>query len=57
MGRSNIDKICFSKTRYNTKEEADKTADYIYETENVMLYVYKCPICNGFHLTKKKGKF
>ena len=56
MGKSNIDKICFSKTRYSTKEEANKTADYIYETENVMLYVYRCPICNGFHLTKKKGK-
>lgn len=55
MGRSNIDKICFSKTRHATKEEAERHADYLWETEGLELKVYKCPICNGWHLTSKKG--
>ena len=56
MGRSNIDKICCGKVRHETAEEAELHADYIYETEKVDLDIYKCPICNGWHLTTKKGK-
>ena len=54
MARSNIDKTCFSKTRYATEEEALDTVAYLYEMEGIRLSVYKCPICNGYHLTKGK---
>lgn len=56
MGKSNIHKTCFSKTRHETKEEAEKHADYLWETEGIDLDVYKCPICNGYHLTTRKGR-
>ena len=53
MGRSNIDKICFGKTRHNTKEEAEQHINYLWETEGINLRWYKCPMCGGYHLTKK----
>lgn len=55
MGKKNIDKICFSKVRHATKQEAEQHADYLWETEGIDLKVYKCPICNGYHLSSKKG--
>lgn len=54
MGRRNIDKICLSKTRYETKEDAEDTVLYLLETKQIELYVYECPICRGFHLTSKR---
>lgn len=56
MGRSNIDKICLGKFSYETEYEAELAADYIYETEKMDLDIYKCPICNGWHLTSKKKR-
>lgn len=56
MGRSNIDKICFGKVRHETEFEAEQHIDYLYETTGQILDCYKCPICNGWHLTTKKGK-
>lgn len=56
MGKNNAHKTCFSKTRYDTKEIAEEQADKIYFEDGIMLYVYKCPLCNGYHLTRKKVK-
>jgi hypothetical protein len=56
MGKKNIDKICFGKNRYETEEEAWNVSDYIWETEKVDLDIYKCPICNGWHLTSKRKR-
>lgn len=56
MGRSNIDKICFGKVRHETAEEAELHADFLYDTQNIELDIYKCPICNGWHLTTKRKK-
>ena len=52
---SGVIPTCFLKTRHATKEEAERHADYLWETEGIDLKVYKCPICNGWHLTSKKG--
>ena len=54
MGKSNIDKTCFSKSAYDTYEDAMETAEYILLTEHVRLFPYKCPICGSYHLTSQK---
>ena len=54
MGRSNINKTCFDKVRHETAEEAELHVDYLYDTQNIELDIYKCPICNGWHLTSKR---
>lgn len=58
MGRSNIDKVCHSKQAYETEFEAYAVANHILETQRVKLQVYKCLICNKYHLSKttKHGK-
>ncbi len=53
MGRRNLDKICFSKKQYQTQEEVEEVIRHLYETENLMLNFYLCPICAKFHLTSK----
>ena len=55
MGRRNLDN-CFSKTQYETYEDAQSTADYLLDTEGIKLYVYKCPLCQKYHLTKRRTK-
>ena len=55
MGKKNINN-CLNKVYHKTKEEALQHANYILETEDIKLGVYKCPICNGWHLTSKGRK-
>lgn len=55
MGKRNIDN-CLGKTRFKTKQEAEIEADRIYFEHGTLLYVYKCPICQGYHFTKKPKK-
>lgn len=55
MGKKNINN-CLNKVYHKTKEEALQHADYILETEGIKLGVYKCSICNGWHLTSKGRK-
>lgn len=43
--------FCLKKRRFNTKEEAQATATYVYKTSGTKLNVYKCHICGGWHLT------
>lgn len=43
--------FCLKKRRFNTKEEAQATATYVYKTSGTKLNVYKCHICGRWHLT------
>ncbi len=45
---------CLRKKVYKTKQRAEKTAAYIKEQRGVTVYVYECPICGYYHLTKKE---
>lgn len=56
MGRNNAHKTCFSKIRFETKEDAEKEADRLYFEKGIMLYTYKCPLCGGFHFTRRYQK-
>lgn len=56
MGRSNINKTCFDKVRHETEQEAMGHIDYLYDTTGLIYDCYKCPICNGWHLTSKRKR-
>jgi len=45
---------CTLKKRYPDKEAADEAANYIWVKWEDHLDVYKCNICEGFHLTGHK---
>ena len=47
------DSALFLKDIYNTKEEAQRTADHLRKEKKVQLTPYKCPHGSGWHLTKK----
>lgn len=49
-------KECLRKKRYRTLEFAEEIAKKIKNdpTKGTELYVYACPSCQGFHLTKLK---
>jgi hypothetical protein len=46
--------ICEGKKRFPTRAAAKKKARLIYRKYGPALYVYQCPNCKGFHLTKNK---
>ena len=48
------DSALFLKDIYSTREEAQKTADWMKKEKKVQLYPYKCPHGSGWHLTKGK---
>ena len=45
---------CFSKTRY-TSEQAGLNAEW-FKKNPKPFRVYKCPICDGFHITTQVDK-
>lgn len=45
--------ICSNKDFYATKEEAEVAATYCYYQRGVKLKVYKCSVCEGYHLTSQ----
>lgn len=47
---------CLRKKFYRSKQIAEQTVKRIKEERGVMLYVYECPICGYYHLTKKPRK-
>jgi len=53
-------KSCTAKRRYNTRDEAEETKDWILEQDDVeedlILKVYFCGMCSGYHLAKKRSK-
>ncbi len=44
---------CLSKVRYRSHDIASKRARMIAHKRRTKLYVYCCPHCCGFHLTKR----
>lgn len=48
-------KDCLKKTRYKTASIADKAADTLFFYKKLKLFVYKCKICQDYHLTKFKN--
>jgi hypothetical protein len=54
--RTAYDKICGDKNRYSGPHKA---WDAVYRLEaaqpGLRLYVYECPVCRGYHLTKNPG--
>lgn len=42
---------CQKKRRWETRDEADKTAQHIWEESQDELRPYKCHLCEGWHLT------
>lgn len=51
---SKINKMCLSKRLYITYEQALNVANRRQSNLPYKLYVYKCPICKGYHITKRK---
>ncbi|MBM6687975.1 hypothetical protein H6A35_03705 [Collinsella tanakaei] len=47
------DKACASKNRYATRADALDAAARCASHGTRGLHVYKCPYCNGWHLTSK----
>lgn len=45
---------CLRKKIYRTEEYAKKEAKRLGELRGIELFVYWCPLCNNYHLTKKK---
>jgi hypothetical protein len=45
---------CQSKKSYPTKQQAEETATYLFYQKGFNLDVYRCNLCEMFHLTKSK---
>lgn len=45
---------CLSKKRYSTMGFAGMVIEKIKKERGIDLYTYRCPSCQGFHLTKRK---
>lgn len=44
-------KACASKNRYSCQAEAEETIRLCAEHGTTDLHTYRCPFCNGWHLT------
>jgi lipopolysaccharide biosynthesis regulator YciM len=57
-----LTKMCFRKKRYKTFAAAEKMRDHRAKMNaqehraGQKLHVYHCPVCNKWHLIKKKRK-
>lgn len=59
MGVSLPSKMCLNKESYNTRQEASNVIEYINRQEieegyYLDLKVYKCPLCQKYHLGSRK---
>lgn len=45
---------CLGKKKYSTLHFAEKVVKNIKNERGIELYIYSCPTCFGFHLTKQK---
>ena len=45
---------CTTKKRFKTEKEAAECADYLCSTQNVYVDIYRCNICDGWHLTRQR---
>lgn len=46
--------VCWRKLAYPKKAQAEEAAEKAMELRPVKLYVYLCPWCQHWHLTKKR---
>ncbi len=44
-------KACTSKNRYSSKKEAQENLEWCKQNGQTGLSVYRCPYCDGWHLT------
>ena len=44
-------KACTSKNRYSSREEAQENLAWCQENGRTGLSIYRCPYCDGWHLT------
>ena len=47
-------RMCLRKKKYRSEYIANSVARQAKEKRGVTLYVYSCPICGYWHLTKKE---
>lgn len=47
-------KMCTRKRRYHSRLDAELNADRLMRDNGLTLRVYKCPLCHGWHLSKRK---
>jgi hypothetical protein len=52
--KPNVLTSCQTKKAYKTREEAEDMATFLWYEKEVDVGVYKCQICDFFHLTSKK---
>ena len=45
-----------NKIKYTTRRDASKARKNIYSQKGAILRIYKCKICNAYHLTKLRSK-
>ena len=46
---------CRQKRRYTFRDDAKGEAKRLGRLNRVKLGVYRCPVCDGWHLTKRRG--
>lgn len=51
-----LSKMCLDKVRHVTKKAALLSKEYEELHSDKELSIYKCPACNGWHLTTNKRK-
>lgn len=51
MNPSNPIVACQSKKAYQSKQEAEDTATYLFHEKGIDLDTYHCNICSNYHLT------
>lgn len=49
-------KMCTRKRRYHSRLDAELNASRLVSDNGLMLRVYKCPLCHGWHLSKVRHK-
>ena len=52
--KPNVITSCQSKRKYDSKNEADLTVEYLWKEKDISVESYKCQICLGWHLTSTK---
>jgi hypothetical protein len=52
MKRDFFYKSCLKKKRYSTIKVAQQVKNKVFKERGLVLNIYHCDICNGYHLTK-----
>jgi hypothetical protein len=49
----NITKSCLGKERFDDKDQADAHAKEHAKKAGTPIRIYRCPFCQGFHMTSR----